>query len=85
MRTASGDVLSLTDPDVDVLAYQFLDSDYAADAYINWPLEQRLDGFLRNRGMARVADDGDSCHILLDRVMSYINVDPATRVKAKTS
>ena len=64
----------LTDPDVDVLAYQFLGSDYAADAYINWPLEQRLEGFLRNRGMARVADDGDTCHILLDRVMSYINV-----------
>ena len=69
MTTASGDVLLLTDPDVDVLAYQFLDSDYAADAYINWPLERRLEGFLRHRGMARVADDGDTCSILLDRVM----------------
>jgi hypothetical protein len=78
-------VLLLTDPDVDVLAYQFLDSDYAADAYINWPLERRLEGFLRHRGMARIADDGDTCQILLDCVMGHINVVPATRVKAKTS
>jgi hypothetical protein len=35
--------------------------------------------------MARVADDGDTCHILVDRVMSFINVVAATRVKAKIS
>jgi hypothetical protein len=85
MTATSGDVLLLTGPDVDVLAHQFLDSDYAADAYINWSLERRLEGFLRNRGMARVADDGDTCHILVDRVMSFINVVAATRVKAKIS
>jgi hypothetical protein len=85
MTTASGKVLLLTHRDVDVVACQFLDSDYAADAYINWPLERRLEGFLRNRGMARVADDGDTCDILRDRVMSYINVVPATCIKAKTS
>ena len=81
MATARGDVPLLTDPDVDGLAYQFLDSDYAADAYINWPLERRLEGFLRNRGMAGVADDGDTCQILLDHVMRRINVGPATRAK----
>jgi hypothetical protein len=85
MTATSGDVLLLTGPDVDVLAHQFLDSDYATDAYINWSLERRLEGFLRNRGMARVADDGDTCHILVDRVMSFINVVAATRVKAKIS
>ena len=85
MTTARGDVLVLTDPDVDVLAYQFLHSDYAAAAYMNWPLERRLEGFLRHRGMARVADDGDTCHVLLDCVMRHINVVPAARVKAKTS
>ena len=39
MTTAAGDALLLTDPDVDVLAYQFLHSDYAAYAYMNWPLD----------------------------------------------
>ena len=75
MTTASGDALLPTDADVEVLAYHFLHSDYAAEAYINWPLERRLEGFLRNRGMARVADDGDTCQILLDRVMSHISTD----------
>lgn len=75
MTTASGDALLPTDADVDVLAYHFLHSDYAAKAYINWPLERRLEGFLRNRGMAGVADDGDTCQILLDRVMSHISTD----------
>ena len=75
MTPASDDVMLLTDPDVDVLAYQFLDSDYAAAEYINWPLERRLEGFLRHRGMARVADDGDTCQILLDRVMRDISTD----------
>ena len=75
MTTARGDALVLTDPDLDVLAHHFLHSDYAADAYMNWPLEQRLEGFLRNRGMARVADDGDMCQILLDRVMGHISTD----------
>jgi hypothetical protein len=84
MTATGGDLLLLTDPDVDVLAYQFLDSEYAGGAYGNWPLERRLEGFLRNRGMARVADDGDTCHILLDRVMSYISVVPAARVNAMT-
>jgi hypothetical protein len=42
---------------------------------MNWPLEQRLEGFLRHRGMARVADDGDTCSVLLDRVMRYISTD----------
>jgi hypothetical protein len=75
MTTAAGDALLLTGPDVDVLAHHFLHSDYAADAYMNWPLEQRLEGFLRHRGMARVADDGDTCSVLLDRVMRYISTD----------
>ncbi len=84
MTTTRGNVLLLTDPDVDVLAHQFLHSDYAADRYMNWPLERRLEGFLRNRGMARVADDGDTWDILLHRVMSYRNVVASTRVGSKT-
>ncbi len=74
MTSASGDAL-LTDPDIDVIAHRFLHSDYAADAYINWPLDRRLEGFLRSRGMTRVADDGDTCQILLDRVMRNISTD----------
>ncbi len=75
MTSADGDAQVLTESDVDVLAHRFLHSEYAADAYINWPLERRLEGFLRNCGMARVADDGDTCQLLLDSVMSDISTD----------
>ena len=72
MTTANGDEM-LTGSNVDLLANQFLHSDYAAEAYMNWPLDRRLEGFLRNRGMARVADDGDTCDVLLGGVMSRIS------------
>ena len=61
----------VSDRDVDQFAWQFLNSDYVDDIHANWPLERRLEGFLRNRGLARLADDGDVCTIILDRVMTY--------------
>lgn len=57
--------------DADQFAWQFLHSDYVDDIHANWPLERRLEGFLRNRGLARLADDGDVCSIILDRAMTY--------------
>lgn len=57
--------------DADQFAWQFLHSDYVEDIHANWSLEQRLEGFLRNRGLARLADDGDVCTIILDRAMTY--------------
>lgn len=71
--TVSGPPM-LTDSDVDELAWQFLHSRYAEDAYADWPLDQRLDGFLRRRGLVRLADDGDAYDLVLSRVMSYIGV-----------
>ena len=71
-----GDRLSLTDREVDMLAWQFLNSDYASDRYGNWALDRRLDGFLQYRGLTRVADDGDVYGIVLDRVMTFIKGVP---------
>ena len=61
----------VNDFDVDQFAWQFLQSDYVEDIHANWPLERRLEGFLRNRGLARLADDGNVCTSILDRVMTY--------------
>ena len=76
MTSGGGDPPLVTDPDLDALTWQFLNSDYVADEYANWPLDRRLDGFLRNRGLGRLADNGDICNIILDRVMTYISVVP---------
>lgn len=62
----------LTDGDVDTLAWQFLRSVYADDTYADWPLDRRLDGFLRREGLDRLVEDGDTYDLILDRVMAYI-------------
>ena len=62
----------LTDSDVDALAFQFLHSPYADDTYADWRLDQRLDGFLRHRGLVRLVEDGDAYDLILNRVMAYI-------------
>jgi hypothetical protein len=62
-----------SDGDVDALARQFLHSEYAGDEYAGWPLHRRLDGFLRRRGQGRLADSGDICDSIVDRIMTYIS------------
>lgn len=74
MTTAYGDRLMFLDSDVDLLAWQFLDSHYVGTAYGNWPIDRRVEGFLRHHGMARVADDGDTVSVLVRRVMSYMRI-----------
>ena len=73
MLVGGGDSLWLTDADVDGIARQFLDSEYASAVYIEWPLDRRLERFLRRGGFRRVADDGDGYNVVLDRVMSYVS------------
>ncbi|BBX65807.1 hypothetical protein MSAS_49810 [Mycobacterium saskatchewanense] len=58
--------------DVDGLAFQFLDSSYATNVYADWSLDQRVEGFLRHRGLVRLAEDGDAYELILNRVMAYI-------------
>jgi hypothetical protein len=72
MASRLGDPPLLTDSDVDALAWQFFNSAYADDTYADWPLDRRLDGFLRRQGLSSVAEDGDAYDLVLNRVMAYI-------------
>ncbi|MGB9307750.1 MAG: hypothetical protein ACLPXZ_23125 [Mycobacterium sp.] len=69
MASTWGDPPLSTDSDVDALAWQFLNSAYADDTYADWPLDRRLDGFLRRSGLVRIVEDGDAYDLLLNRVM----------------
>jgi hypothetical protein len=72
MTSPLGDPPLLTDSDVDAFAWQFMNSAYADATYADWPLDRRLDGFLRHRGLSRIAEDGDAYGLVLNRVMAYI-------------
>lgn len=74
MVSMSRDSVVLMDSDVDALVWQFFNSTYADDTYADWPLDRRLEGFLRRRGLHRIAEDGDAYDLVLDRVMAYIGV-----------
>lgn len=76
MPALGDDQPSLTDLDVDALAWEFLRSRYASDTWPAWPLDQRLNGFLRWSGLTRIADDGDFFNVLLDHVMDYVSIAP---------
>ena len=76
MTSLPSDPPLLADGDVDALAWQFLHSPYADQTYADWPLDRRLDGFLRHRGLVRLAEDGDAHDLVLNRVMAYIGVRP---------
>ncbi|MGB9225394.1 hypothetical protein [Mycobacterium sp.] len=73
MSSQVGDPPFLADTDVDAHAWRFLNSAYADDTYADWPLDRRLDGFLRHSGLVHVAEDGDAYGLVLDRVMVYIS------------
>lgn len=73
MASVLGGPPLLTNSDVDALAAQFLNSAYAdRTKYSEWPLDRRLEGFLRRRGLFRLAADGDACDLIFDRVMAYL-------------
>jgi hypothetical protein len=45
---------------------------YADEAYADWPLDRRREGFLRREMLSRLVEDGDTYDLILDRVMAYI-------------
>ncbi len=53
----------------DECALEFLGSEFASRIYTQWPIERRLEAFLRRQGLAHLADAGEAFNTLLERVM----------------
>jgi hypothetical protein len=60
------------DAELEAMAWGFLSSPYAGTRFGEWPIDRRLDAYLRHQGLSDVADDGTRCDALLDRVMANI-------------
>ena len=56
--------------EIDSLAWQFLCSPYTGRQYWDWPLERRVDAYLRHQERTDVIRDGAAYSSLIDRVMA---------------
>lgn len=64
--------LALTRSDLDSLAWSFLRSEFTAQIYASWPIDRRLQAFLRHNGHSAIADRGEIYETLLQHVMDNI-------------
>jgi hypothetical protein len=68
----------LTTSQLDAIAWDFLGSEFAEQIYADWPMDRRVDAFLRHHGRDDLANDGAAYDALLQRVMA--NVGRARRL-----
>jgi hypothetical protein len=68
----SADRTELTAQQLDVLARDFLRSEFAERTYSVWPIDRRVDAYLHHRGHDDLLNDGGVCDELLERVMANI-------------
>jgi hypothetical protein len=71
------------DAELDAVAWTFLASKFTADDYAGWPLERRVEAYLRRYGPKSFLDQGSTYNALVERVMA--NVGRALRTGLLTS
>lgn len=64
-------IRSATEAEVRTLTSEFVNSDYCGAEYADWPIERRLDRFLRRRGLLGHPRHGDMCRVILERLMTH--------------
>lgn len=55
---------------LDSVAWKFLNSELTGATYADWPIDRRIDVFLKRYGFREVLDDGTAYEALLERVMA---------------
>ena len=56
--------------EIDSIAWQFLCSIYTRREYWDWPLERRIDAYLRHLNRRDVLNDGAAYGAMIERVMA---------------
>ena len=69
--------LELTTDEFDAIAWGFLGSEFAEQIHADWPMDRRVDAYLRHHGLSDIVNNGSAYHALLERVM--VNIGAALR------
>ena len=77
MKSRLTGAVVLTEPELEALAWGFLESEFAGLVHADWTVERRIDAYLARHGMAHVVNDGDTYQAVLQRVLA--NIGPARR------
>jgi hypothetical protein len=64
--------IELDETQLEAVAWDFLNSEFTAKAYSIWPIDRRVDAYLRRRGLDNLVNDGAACDALIERVMANI-------------
>ena len=59
--------------EIDTIAWQFLCSHFTRREYWDWPLERRIDAYLRHLKRNDLLRDGAAYSTLIERVMANIS------------
>ncbi|HTX98102.1 MAG TPA: hypothetical protein VME67_26685 [Mycobacterium sp.] len=57
---------------LDAIAWKFLGSEFTGKIYADWPIDRRVDAYLRRHGLIDIVNDGGAYDALLERVMANI-------------
>ncbi len=64
--------LELSKRKLDAIAWKFLGSEFTGKIYADWPIDRRVDAFLRRHELIDIVNNGGAYNALLERVMANI-------------
>ena len=70
--TTAGRV-ELTKRKLDAIAWKFLGSEFTGQIYADWPIDRRVDAYLRHHGLIDIVNARGAHNALLERVMANIS------------